>query len=295
MASISEEIKKIYKQGGYEIRFIFFNVAVFLFIKLVELYLYLYNKSGDLDLLVRELKLPADLNRLAETFWTPLSYQFLHVDFLHILFNMLVLYWFGKIFTSFIGNKRFPWVYILSGLSGGLFYVLAYNLFPIFEKNIAIATVLGASASVMGIMFAAAAYAPDLNIRMFLFGTVKLKYIALIMAVVDLITITDSNPGGHIAHLGGAVFGFMYGLSIKPKGIFFSFWIQVQKFFTIKKRKPRMKVSYKKTVSDDEYNKQRAQKQKRTDTILDKISQQGYESLTKEEKEFLFKQGKDKK
>ena len=292
MASLRDEIKRIYRSGGNETRFLIINVAVFILIGLVNLFLFLYKRENELDAFINQLCLPADLNSLGELFWTPLTYQFLHIDFFHILFNMLVLYWFGKIFTQFIGNKKFPLVYIAGGLTGALFYVLAYNVFPVFESRIATANALGASASVMGIMIASAAFAPELNIRILLFGTIRLKYVALIMVGIDLLSITGNNPGGHIAHLGGAMFGLIYGLSIQQGNVFSRFFNQIKKIFRPGKRKPRMKVSYKKPVSDEDFNRERASRQKRTDAILDKISQQGYESLTKEEKDFLFNQKK---
>ena len=222
-----------------------------------------------------------------------ITYMFMHAGVLHLLFNMLWLYWFGQLFLSFFSAKHFRGVYILGGFCGGLLYMLAYNVFPYFSDSLYYSYLLGASASVLAIVVATAVREPDYPVHFMFIGTVRLKYVALFMVVTDLLFMTSGNAGGHIAHLGGALFGWFFIVGVRRNRDFASgivnFFEGIGRLF---QRKKKMRVRYKKHVSemnDREYNAHKKNEQERINEILDKISRSGYESLTREEKAILFK------
>lgn len=243
--------------------------------------------------------LPANPAFFSARPWTFLTYMFLHIEFFHILFNLLWLFWFGKIFLEFLSSRQLLVTYLLGGLAGGLLYILFYNYFPVFSKSMAYSYALGASASVMAIVTAISFYVPRYTIHLFLIGKVKIVYIAIALFVLDFFMIRSGNAGGHIAHIGGAIYGLLFVL-IYRRGIHFSLIKDNMKFFNPRKwfQRPSRAHEYDTTyhsrpLTDDEYNSIRAKKQKRMDEILDKISKSGYESLTAEEKEFLFTTSKN--
>jgi len=213
---------------------------------------------------------------------------------------MMVLFFGGQLLTAFLGSRKLVSVYLLSGLWGAIFFIASFNTFPVFEGSVAIALALGASASVLGILVAAATHAPNYRVQLFLLGSLKLKHIALILIALDIISIQKENPGGHIAHLGGAFWGFCYIQLLKylPSGNRnrdFSMGKIFRSYF--KKQKPSFRVHQGqrgRPLKDEEYNAMKAQKQQVIDKLLDKISQKGYDSLSKEEKDLLFKSGTTK-
>lgn len=195
-------------------------------------------------------------------------------------------------FSDFIGSDRLTVTYLLGGLTGALFYIVSFNIFPVFREVVDLSVAIGASASVLAIFIAIAVYMPNYQLPLLLFGRVRLKYIAIVFVIIDLISIDKGNPGGHLAHLGGAFWGFVYATMLKKgkdPALVLSFFLG--KLLSPFRKKPKFTVHYSKErpIDDDEYNRQRAEKQKRIDGILDKISKSGYDSLTKEEKELLFK------
>jgi membrane associated rhomboid family serine protease len=242
------------------------------------------------EVILDYLALPASMDLLITRPWTLFTYMFLHTSFLHILFNMLWLYWFGKIFTQYLKSQRqLITTYILGGLAGGLLYILSFNLFPVFADVLPEARALGASASVMGIVMAIAFYVPNYTVNMIFFGKVKIFYLALALFVIDFFMIRHGNAGGHIAHIGGAIYGFLYVYYLKKGRDFSKFWPNFKFKWGDTKKRHKPKVAYsKRPVKDDEYNRKKAGDQKKIDHILDKISRSGYDSLTKEEKEILF-------
>jgi hypothetical protein len=220
--------------------------------------------------------------------------MFLHFDFLHILFNLLVLYWFGRIFLDYYDQHQLLGLYILGGISGGVTYMIAYNLFPVFTDVASVSFLLGASASIIAILIAAAFRDPNRDIYLFLIGRVPLKYVALFMIISYIIGISASNAGGNLAHLGGALMGWFF-VTFHKKGTDVTSFIPLFENWMKKifKPKPKIKIIHRQPSRDDhEYNRQRASDQKELNRILDKISKEGYESLTKTEKEILFRQGK---
>jgi len=278
-------------------RLILINAIVFLLVGIGELFAFLYNVqnalTGGMPPFVFQLALPAELLQLAARPWTVFTTMFLHMSFWHFLLNMLMLYFSGVIFLTVLNNRKLWISYIVGGLTGSMAFVAAYNFFPAFADVIPISYAIGASAAIMAVLFTVAAYAPNMSLRLFLFGQIQLKYMALIFVLIDVLSITASNPGGHIAHLGGALFGILYGLLLKSGSVSgFSFNARLKKLF---KRKPRMKAhvnNHTRPETDHAYRDRRAAENSRIDSILDKISKGGYDSLTKEEKDFLFRHGR---
>jgi len=193
----------------------------------------------------------------------------------------------------YLNEKKLLSVYLVGGLAGAALYILAFNIFPAFQDVVPESIALGASASVMAIVIAIAVYVPDYSINLLFLGPVKLKYIALVAIILDVLSIAGSNAGGHIAHLGGALFGYVYISQYrKGKNITRGFDRMMDSLFSLFKPKPKFRVTHKKPKTDIEYNKQKVKDQERMNKILEKISKHGYDSLTKEEKEILFRQGK---
>jgi len=227
------------------------------------------------------LLLPAALPKLLEHFWTPITYMFMHAGIFHILFNMLWLYWFGQIFEEYLGNKRTIGLYIMGGLTGAVFFVLAFNTLPLFTATsaAAVTTLVGASAATMAIIIATATLLPDYTISLMFIGPVKLKWLALFFVIIDFLGISGLNAGGELSHLGGAFIGFVYIRQLQ-KG---NDWItNMGKWF---KPKSKLKV-VSKNSSKTTMGKPR---QEEIDFILDKISKSGYDNLSKQEKEVLFR------
>lgn len=286
------DLKSQYKNGSALIKLILINIAVFVGINVIGLMMFLFNIPDGSSWLASWLALPADFGNILYKPWTLLTYMFLHEQFFHILMNMLILYFGGRIFIQFLNEKKLVSTYLLGGLTGGLIYILAFNLFPVFENIKGVSIALGASASVMAVLIAAATYVPNFVVKLMFLGDVKLKYIALFYIVLDVISIPQGNAGGHIAHIGGALFGFLYVQQLKKGNDFtvgFNRFLDMLK--SLFKPKKKMKVVYKKTAktrNDYEYNAQKKNNQAAVDAVLDKIKKSGYDSLTGAEKAILF-------
>lgn len=292
-----DDLKRTFRQRGTLTQLIMINVGVFLFLKVLGVFFFLFKQENLEQLVLSYLALPADPALILKKPWTIISYMFLHYDFFHILFNMLWLYWFGKIFLEYLNPKKLISVYLIGGFAGGLVYVLAFNLFPAFQESLSQSVALGASAAVLAIVVAISFYVPDYTIQLLFLGPVKLKYIALVTIFIDIVSIPSGNAGGHLAHLGGAFFGFLYATQLRQgKDTSKGFSRLMDNLFSLFKRRPEMKVKYKrpsgKPETDLEYNARRAAEQRSIDQILDKIARNGYEGLSKEEKETLFKSSK---
>ncbi|WP_321334352.1 rhomboid family intramembrane serine protease [uncultured Bacteroides sp.] len=293
MAHIISDIRESFRRGNIFIQLIYINTAVFLVTTLLSVFLQLFNRStaGFLGF----LELPASLTRLASQPWSIITYMFMHAGFMHILFNMLWLYWFGSLFLSFFSAKHLRGLYLLGGICGGLFYILSYNIFPYFASSVALSTMVGASASVLAIVMATAYREPNYRVQLFLFGSIRLKYIALIVLLTDLLFVTSQNAGGHIAHLGGALAGLWFAASLK-RGTDVTSWINKPldlflRLFDKKtwhRRKPKMEVHYNRDPRDYDYNAHKKAQSDEIDRILEKLKKSGYESLSTEEKKSLF-------
>lgn len=294
--TIIDDLKHQYKTGTTLVKFIFINVAVFVLVHIIGLIIYFFTGVPGSELVAYWLSLPADLEQLLYRPWTIITYMFLHTGFIHLAFNMLILYFGGQIFLQFLDSKKLLGTYLLGGIAGGILYILSFNLFPVFTPIVKGALALGASASVMAVLIAIAAYVPNFSVRLVLIGEVKLKYIALFYIVMDIISIPNGNAGGHLAHLGGAFFGFYFAYQLrKGKDITVGINRVLNYLSALFSGKRKMKVVYKKpgkTKSDMEYNAQKKANQEKIDEILDKISKSGYDSLSKDEKAILFDAGR---
>ena len=291
------EIRESFRERSSLTKLIYINLGVFLFVRIAFVLFSLFNSGATLagkegyfnTEFLNYLMVPSNLNTLLFRPWTPFTYMFLHFGFLHILFNLLMLYWFGRIFLQYLNQKQLLTTYLLGGLSGATLFVAAYNLFPGLSDGVA----LGASAAVMASVISISFYVPDYTIYIPIIGEVKLKYVALFYVGLDVLQIASENAGGHIAHLGGALYGYFFAMQMKQgKDVGKRFSAFFDNIATLFSRKPKMRVSYKsqaKKMTDFDYNKSKAQTQKEIDIILDKIAKSGYNSLTKSEKETLFK------
>ena len=273
MGHIIADLKETFRRGNIFIQLIYINVGIFLIGTLINVFLRLFEVSTP-DIF-GIFALPASFIGFIHQPWSLFTYMFMHAGILHILFNMLWLYWFGS-----------------------LLYMVAYNVFPLFSSQVAGATLVGASASVLAIVAATAYREPNYRVQLFLFGAIRLKYLALVVIGIDVLSITSSNAGGHIAHLGGALAGLWFAASLS-KGTDLTSWINwildgFTSLFQKKtwKRKPKMKVHYGNSATgrekDYDYNAHKKAQSDEVDRILEKLKKSGYDSLTTEEKKSLF-------
>ncbi|HPS62026.1 MAG TPA: rhomboid family intramembrane serine protease [Bacteroidales bacterium] len=296
--NLLDEFRKFFRQRSALPVLLTINVVVWALIQIARVFSFFLNHAGNgaLDTwLLQTLGLPAYLPSLMASPWTLFTYMFFHMDIGHILFNMIWLYWFGKIFLAFLSSRAMVWIYLLGGISGGLLYILAFNSFPVFSPMLENSWALGASASVMAIVTATAVYAPGYTIQLFLLGRLKIIYLAGILFVTDFFLIPSGNAGGHLAHIGGALFGAAWvflaqyarstGMAHKGTGM-----KEVLGRIFNRRKKTQDKTDGRpgRPLTDDEYNTRKRANQRRIDEILEKISRGGYDSLSKEEKDFLF-------
>ena len=226
-----------------------------------------------------------DINEIIWKPWSIFTYAFFHADLWHLLGNMVILYISGSVVLNLFGKEKFIKAFVLGIVAGSLTYLVSYNIFPAF--NNLKSSMIGASAGVMSVFIFLTSYNPDFRIRLLIFD-VKIIYIATVLLIIDVIQIPSGNSGGHLAHLGGAFIGFYYQNKIS-KGEDFAKWILIFYNFIFKgfnKNKKKNYKAYRKKTNFNSIN------QKEIDTILDKISKSGYDSLSKKEKETLFKAGK---
>jgi len=299
--NILSELKTSFRYGGVLTKLIYINIGIFVVAWLVNSFA---------PEVIDYFMLPADGMKFLLQPWSMISYMFLHVEFMHILFNMLWLYWFGQLFVSFISQKQLLNVYLVGGISGGLLYMLIYNIVPSLNASNSLA--LGASASVMAVVLAVAFYRPSQTILLMFFGEIKIVYIALFAVTLDaLFLFSGENVGGHIAHLGGAALGWFYAINYKKgRNVLLGFERFMDKVFSLlgqsspseSRRKATMTVNFggkttsnmpagkRAEVDEISYNARKKENQDKIDRILEKISKSGYDSLTTEEKETLFKE-----
>ena len=292
--SILEDLKLQFKIGDVLTKLIFWNIAFFAIPSLVFGILPLFKVNIDY---LGYVSLSSDPIDLVWKPWSIFTYAFCHSSIFHILFNLIMLNFAGRLFLIFFNQKQLLSLYFVGSLFAGIVFLLSYMLFPALS-NLTTALV-GASASVMAILFATVSYSPLMNVRLLLFGNVKLWHIASVLIVIDLFQLPMENTGGHLAHIAGAFFGYIYIRFLK-KGIDICNWFTIisdffSTIFGSRKSKPFKKVhrTYKVPVEkrvSKIVTKDKVQQQ--IDEILDKISQSGYDSLSSEEKEFLFKAGK---
>lgn len=289
--NILDDLKLQYKMGGFEQKLIYWNIGAFLVSYVFFGLLRLVNINVDFLQYVSLSSNPADFLWKP---WSIITYAFFHSDILHIFFNLIVLNFSCQLFLSFFNQKQLLGLYILSAIFSGLIFVLSFYLMNI------ISPIVGASAAIMSILVAVTTFSPLMNVRLLLIGNVKLWHITIFTIIIlDVMQFRDNNMGGHIAHLAGAIFGFAYvklllnGTDLS-KGVTFII-DKVTNLMNPKKATPFKKVHRNYSVKSEKSAPKiviKDKTQQQIDEILDKISQSGYDSLTKEEKEFLFKAGK---
>lgn len=289
------DIKKIFLQRSMLSRLLLINIGVFIVVSVLGLFLWLFQITSSVheqfkvSPFVYWLAVPSNPTLLIQKPWTLITYMFLHEGFLHLFFNMLILYFSGRIFLEYLNGKKLLSVYFWGGIFGGLLYVSSYNFFPVFAQAVIYSVALGSSASVLAILVAIATYVPNYYVNLIFFGRIRLKHIAIAFVLIDFFSIQGTNPGGHIAHIGGALWGFIY-IQLLKKDMSFANIFGFPKFKYRKQlRKIYSKPQEKRTISDEEYNRNKVDEQKEIDRILEKISKSGYASLTAKEKELLFK------
>lgn len=288
MDGIITNLKRSFQAGNILKKLIFINIAVFVLIRLLGILLLLFNLQDFPFLLY--LQLPASPIALLSRPWTLFTYMFTHFELLHILFNMLWLYWFGELFLQVFNERQLGGLYVLGGLAGALFFVASYNLFPYFQEVASFSFLMGASASVMAIVFAISFYRKEIEINLLFIGRIKLIYLALFTFVIDLLAMTSDNAGGHIAHIGGALFGIWFASRYaQGKDLTAPINRLIDKLVNLGKRKPKMSVTYGGRSNNDwEYNARKQQQAANIDAILDKLKRSGYGSLSADEKKQLF-------
>lgn len=282
---IVEELKfKVFKSGDPLYLFIGLNVLVFLLISFVSLIeFFIKPAAGVSSFLLTQLAMPARFMDFLFKPWTLVTYMVTQQGLFHLLFNMLWLFWLGKIFLDFLNKKQFVFLYIMGGIAGGLTFLLLYNTLPAFNSSLSHTILLGSSASVSAIVIGTATLVPTYSIRLLLFGNVRLAYLAIAFIILDLIGLAGGNVGGNISHLGGALFGFLFIYKLK-QGTDWS------RLFSPKKRTHSFKKVYKNPYPTESHVS--VPDQAHIDAILDKILASGYKSLTNQEKEMLFKASK---
>ncbi|MFN7313031.1 MAG: rhomboid family intramembrane serine protease [Bacteroidota bacterium] len=287
--TLFDELKQNYLYSNSAVkRIIAINVLLFLVFAMMNVLGFLFASSLNSGIVTKYFTLPATFERFLYKPWAILSYMFLHDGFLHLLFNMLWLYWLGSILHEYLGNKRVYQAYFIGGVFGGLIYMLAYQFLPAFVHVRDTAYALGASAGVLSVVVAAATLLPNYEVQLLLFGNVRLKWIALVSVLLDVISIPNGNAGGHIAHIGGALFGFLFIKYLYNHTGFEKVFDRIAGLF-----KPKQKVKIHHRSVNIKTKNPNKPSQHEIDIILDKISKSGYESLSKKEKEMLFKASKD--
>jgi membrane associated rhomboid family serine protease len=288
--SILEELKFKFQQGNAIIRIIMVNVAVFIVFGVLNSLLGLFNSNGIIKLVLDWLVLPASFTRYIYQPWSLLTYTFLHEGFLHILFNMLWFYWIGQLLQQYLGNPKTYQAYFMGAIAGGLVYMVSYHVFPYLIPSVEISTARGASAGVLSVVFATATLLPEYELSLFLIGSVRLKYIALFTLLLDLISIPYDNPGGHIAHIGGAAFGYFYIKQIYANNFLSGFFDWIENLFK-PKEKSNLKIHHRSGYMKVNSNEKPTQAE--VDRILEKINQKGLSYLSDKEKDILRNFGKD--
>ena len=284
---IIEDFKNAWnKDNNALVKIILINVVVFVSASFIEIFLTLSGAGDAFKLFINKLMLPASFTTFITQPWSLISYFFLHLGFTHILWNMLFLYWFGKIIQDNVGNNAVISLYVLGGIIGGLSYMALFNIIPYYDNRISESLMLGASAGVFSIVAGSATLLPNYTFYLLFLGPIRIKYIALFYILLSFLDVTGSNAGGEIAHLGGAMIGYLFIRQLQNGVNMGEGIINIINFFNKEKNKkteenysPTEETKY--DISQDEIDK-----------ILDKISESGYSSLSKNEKEKLFNASK---
>lgn len=305
MANFIDDIKREFtKSENALVKIILVNTAVFLVLLLGKIVLTLTQHSEIYVELLSWVQLPASFTAFAYKPWTLITYFFVHEDIFHILFNMLFLYWFGKLVEEYLGSKRVIALYFLGGIVGGLIYMLIYNGLPYFHTYVAGSRMVGASAAAFAVAVGASTLLPNYTFNLIFLGPVRIKYIAVFYIILSLAQTLGPNAGGNLAHLGGALVGYLF-IKLLQNGTDMGkpIYAMMGGWSGLFKRRPTMKVTYRQKevhranssyANTGSASSIEVPDQTEVDKILDKISKSGYESLTKEEKQKLFKASQQK-
>jgi len=304
MTGIYTDITRRFNAGTIAAKYIYINVGVFILIRLFIIFNQLFMKEATW---LTYIEMPSDPVLFVYRPWTIITYMFVHFDFLHILFNMLWLYWFGKIFLEFFTGRQLGGLYLLGGIAGAVLFLITYNTFPYLKQFSSVSFLAGASASVMAIVFAVSFYRKNYAINLLLIGQIKLIYLAIGVLLIDVLAITSNNAGGHIAHLGGAMLGMLYAMQYRKGKDITGFinrrvdWLvnlfrhkPVFKTYRTEKHSsnPEQQPDAHRPETDDAYLRRKNEENRTIDVILDKLKRSGYESLSTDEKKKLFNASK---
>lgn len=293
--SIIDDLKLQYRTGGIPQKLIYWNVGLFAIPAILFGLLSLFGVTIDYLYYISLDSLPASLVWKP---WSIITYAVFHSGIWHLFFNMIVLHFSMRLFTTYFNQKQLLGLYILGGIFAGLLYILSYLVLPVFQNTNS--TLVGASGAVMAILFATVTYNPYMEIRLMFIGRVKLWHIALVVITLDLIQLPSSNAGGHLAHLGGALFGYFFIVLLKKGTDLTNGITKIIDFFVYKTNSKKTKTPFKtvhknynpKTTFTESRIVKKDKTQQQIDEILDKISASGYDTLSKDEKDFLFRAGK---
>ncbi len=295
MSDWQQNLRYKYATSSVLEKIIALNVLLFVLTFVFKTIGFFFKMQG--DFFVEWLVFPSDPFNFIMQPWSIVTYAFLHSGFFHILFNLFVLYFSGRIFLDFYAPQKMINFYILGAIFGALVFMLSFNLFPVFE-TLGSSRLIGSSAAVMAILIGVATKVPNYGLRLLLIGNVKLWQVALVFVILDFIRIPFGNPGGHLAHLGGAFIGYYYTKQLEKGNDIGSFVSSTLAYFQslfdgTRRSKRNMKTVHKSDKKKSNFSGSKSEKQKKVDQILEKIGKSGYESLSKEEKDFLFDAGKD--
>ncbi len=287
---IIDTLRQRFKYAGIVEKLIYVNLTVFFIVFILNTFGFLFQTKS--NFFVEWFSLPANFSEFLYKPWSIVTYGFIHSGFIHILFNLIALFFIGNLFNQYFTSKQLLNFYIFGTALGGFIFMISYNFFPALRSNADRSILIGASAGISAIFIGIATYMPNYEIRLPLVGFIKLWTLATIWVALDVIQIPAGNAGGRLAHIGGALFGFIYVKYASNKEI-----VIINPFseiFKKKEKKSNLKTVYKSGKKDATSTSalKKTEIQKKTDLILDKISKSGYETLSKEEKDFLFKQGR---
>lgn len=301
MSGLLDDFKSEFnKPNNTLVQLILINTVIFLTVILVLVVTRISGQSAAYDWVMAQLIMPWEPMALLRKPWTILTYAFTHSDPFHILWNMIFLYWFGRLIEEYLGSRRLVGLYILGALGGGLCYFASYNLIPYFSAQVDSKTLLGASGASLSVAVAAATLLPNYTFHLLFIGPVRIKYIVLFFVVLSFFNSVGSNAGGNLAHLGGALMGFSY-IKLLQSGSDLGrpiYWL-MDHWTNLFRTKPPVKVSQRQRSTQaaasayvsvgSASTTASMPDQDEVDAILDKIGRSGYESLTREEKQKLFR------
>jgi len=293
---VFEEFRNAFSRpNNGHVQLIIINVVVFVVIGVLFVFTQIAGFENAFRIVHIQFLIPPTFAEFITRPWTIITYAFAHslTDIFHILFNMLALYWFGKLFVEYLGSDKLIALYILGALAAATFYLLMFNTVPFYKEQSNFPGMVGASGAIYAIMVGAATLLPDYTFFLLFFGPVRIKYIAAIYILISFLGSVGANSGGNIAHLGGALMGFVYIKQLQA-GVNWGGWITsvIDWVKSLFKPRSKVKVTYRKAEPKEKSSSPKKASQEEIDAILDKISDRGYESLSKDEKEKLFNASK---